>query len=159
MDCADGRVWVPPRVSHVKEAIILLKGGTKGYNEEIGRNYLTRFLDWHPDLVAKLSSSFDKQRMKASASETIRTHFSRVQQTQMKYNITNANMYNMDEKGFRQGISDKAKVICVRREHGMSGKMATDGNRELITVVETISGNGIALPLLVIYKGAGHYMG
>ena len=68
-------------------------------------------------------------------------------------------MYNMDEKGFQQGISDKAKVICVHRQRGMTGKMATDGTRKLITVVETISGDGVSLPPLVIYKGASHYMG
>jgi len=65
----------------------------------------------------------------------------------------------MDEKGFRQGISDRAKVICLYRGRGMTGKLATDGNREMITVVEAISGSGIVLPPLVIYKGAGHYMG
>ena len=65
----------------------------------------------------------------------------------------------MDEKGFRQGVSDRAKVICLRRERGMTGKMATDGTRELITVVETISGDGMALAPLIIYKGVAHYMG
>ena len=48
----------------------------------------------------------------------------------------------MDEKGFRQGISDLAKVICLYRGRGMTGKLATDGNREMITVVEAISGSG-----------------
>jgi len=41
----------------------------------------------------------------------------------------------------------------------MSRKMATDGIRELITVVETISGDGQMLFPLVIYKGVAHYMG
>jgi len=41
----------------------------------------------------------------------------------------------------------------------MTGKMATNGTRELITVVETISGDGIALSPLIIYKGVAHYMG
>jgi len=65
----------------------------------------------------------------------------------------------MDEKGFRQGISDRAKVICQCRERGMTGKVATDGTRELIAVVETISGDGTALTKLIIYKGVAHYMG
>jgi len=34
----------------------------------------------------------------------------------------------------------------------MSGKMATDGTRGLITVVETISGDGIALDLPPLVK-------
>jgi len=41
----------------------------------------------------------------------------------------------------------------------MTGKMATDGTRELITVVETISGGGRVLPQLIIYKRVAHYMG
>jgi len=40
----------------------------------------------------------------------------------------------------------------------MTGKLATDGNRGMITVVEAISETGSVLPPLVIYKGAGHYM-
>ena len=65
----------------------------------------------------------------------------------------------MDEKGFRQGIADRSKVICKRLSKGRSGKVAENSNRELITVVEAISGDGMVLPPLVIYKGAAHYMG
>src|SRR5205807_9029630 len=109
--------------------------------------------------VSKLSSNFDKRRIKQSDPGVIQRHFARVQQIRKKYSITEGNTYNMDEKGFRQGVSDRAKVICLRRERGMTGKMATDGTRELITVVETISGDGEVLFLLVIYKEVAHYMG
>jgi len=37
--------------------------------------------------------------------------------------------------------------------------MDTDGIQELITVVETISSDRIALSPLIIYKGVAHYMG
>ena len=57
------------------------------------------------------------------------------------------------------GKSDRCKVICGRRGRGMTGKLAQDGNRELITVIETICGDGSVLPPLVIYKGAKCYMG
>jgi len=152
----------------VKEAIILLKYPELGMEEEvvegyfekkIGKNYLTRFLNRHPELVSKLSSNFDKRRIKESDPELIQRHFAKVQQVRRKYSITNANTYNMDEKGFRQGVSDPAKVICQRRERGMSRKIATNGTRELITVVETISGDGQVLFPLVIYKGVANYMG
>ena len=64
----------------------------------------------------------------------------------------------MVEKGFRQGISDRAKVICLRSSRGITGKLAPDRNREMITVVEGISGEGIILSRLIIYTDAGHYM-
>jgi len=158
----------PPRVNHVKEAIVLLKHPELGLEEKameayfdkmLNRNYLTHFLDRHPNLVSKLSSNFDKGRIKQSDPGVIQRHFSKVQRVRKKYSITTANTYNMDEKGFRQGISDRAKVICQRRERGMTGKMATDGTRELITVVETICGDGTVLSPLIIYKGVAHYMG
>jgi len=41
----------------------------------------------------------------------------------------------------------------------MTGNMATDSTWELITAVEIISGGGIVLPRLIIYKGVAYYMG
>ena len=67
-------------MTHVKEAIVLLKHPELGLEEEaiegyfektLGRNYLTRFLDRHPELVSKLSSNFDKRRLKQSNPEVI----------------------------------------------------------------------------------------
>ena len=89
----------------------------------------------------------------------VNTHFSKVRALQHKFNITELNTYNVDEKVFRLGISDRAKVICKRRERGMTRKLATDGNRELITVIECISGDGRVIPPFIIYKGSAHYMG
>jgi len=50
-----------------------------------------------------------------------------------------------------KAVSDRARVICQWRVWGMSGKMTTDGTRELITVVKTMSGGGMGLDLLVNY--------
>ena len=40
----------------------------------------------------------------------------------------------------------------------MTGKLATNSSRELITVIECISGDGKVIPRFVIYKGASYYM-
>ena len=134
----------------MKEAIVLLKHPELGLEEEaieayfertLGRNYLTRFLHRHPELVSKLCSNVDKRRLKQSDPGVIQCHFT---------SIAEGNMYNMDEKRFRQGEFDRAKLICQRRERGMT---ATDGTRELITVMEAISGDGAVLSPLIIYKG------
>ena len=89
----------------------------------------------------------------------ITDHFNKIRVLREKYSILPGTTYNVDEKGFRQGISDYAKVIVRWRERGMIPKVATDGKRELITVIECISGDGQVLPPMIIYKGAGHYMG
>jgi len=64
----------------------------------------------------------------------------------------------MDEKEFRQGISDGANVIYQCRERGMTCKIATDGTGELITIVETISRDRTLLAPLIIYKGVAHFI-
>jgi len=129
------------------------------FKKKIKKYYVTRFLNRHPKLVSKLSSNFDKRRIKKSDSKIIQHHFAKLQQVWWKYLITNTNTYNKNEKGFQLEVLDRAKVICQCRERSMSGKMATNGIRELITVVETISGDGQVWFPLVIYKGIAHYMG
>ena len=97
--------------------------------------------------------------MQTSEPQVIQKHYRDLSSLQRQHDVIDANIYNMDEKGFRQGIADRARVICRHLPRGMSGKVAIDGNRELITVVETVCGDGFVLPPLVIYKGAAHYMG
>jgi len=96
----------PPRIAHVKEAVTLLKG--KEWNEKstVGRNWITRFLNRHPELVSKLSSQFDKKRINASDPNFIRSHFTKLQQLRCLYNILDKHTYNMDERGF-------AKVFLI----------------------------------------------
>ena len=79
-------------------------------------------------------------------------HFMEVKQLRINYSILNKNIYNIDEKGFCQGISDRAKVICKRRDRGMSAKVAMDGNKELITIIEYVSTDGVVIPPLIIYN-------
>jgi hypothetical protein len=66
-------------------------------------------------------------------------------------------IYNMDEKGFVLGYSAKAKVICQRGQR--PPEVTQDGNREVVTVIESCSADLVVLPSFVIYKGAGQYMG
>jgi len=84
----------------MKEAIVLLKYPELGLEEEaieayfegaIRKFYLTRFLNQHPDLVSKLSSNFDKRRIKQFNPGAIKGYFARVQQVQKKYSNTEGN--------------------------------------------------------------------
>ena len=61
----------------------------------------------------------------------------------------------MDEKGFLLGISAKCRVIYKKSRKNL--KYTQNGNRELITVLECVSAEGVVLPLLVVTKRANHY--
>ena len=60
----------------------------------------------------------------------------------------------MDEKGLQMGKSARVKVICVRGRK--SPPLMTDGNRELITAIETIAADGTFLSPMIIYIGVKH---
>lgn len=63
----------------------------------------------------------------------------------------------MDEKGFMMGIAARCKVICKRGRK--NPRLTHSGNREWVTVIEGVSGAGVALPPMIINQGAGHYKG
>lgn len=55
------------------------------------------------------------------------------------------------------GQTTRVKVICKReKKHTRKNQ---DGNREMITVIATVSAGGVVLPPVVIYKGVAHYEG
>ena len=62
----------------------------------------------------------------------------------------------MDEKGLLMGKSPGVKVICVRGRH--SPPLLKDGDRELVTAIETIAADGSILPSMLVYKGQGQYV-
>ena len=41
----------------------------------------------------------------------INNHFNKIQMSREKHSVLPSNTYDVDEKGFRQGISDSANVI------------------------------------------------
>ena len=63
----------------------------------------------------------------------------------------------MDEKEFKMGMALWCKVMCKCRRR--SPKLTQDGIRELVTIVEIVSGDGEVLRPIIINKGTAHYMG
>jgi hypothetical protein len=63
----------------------------------------------------------------------------------------------MDEKGFMMGVAARCKVIC--RKDRKNPHLTHSGNREWLTVIESVSAAGVPLPPMVINQGAGHYKG
>lgn len=55
------------------------------------------------------------------------------------------------------GLAQKVKVICRRDRKG--ARLTQDGNRELVTVIETVSASGHVLPPFIIFKGKTHIAG
>jgi len=106
----------PPRLDMVKSmALFLYKKRTGDKGKSLGKNWITRFLDRHPDMATKFSTKLDRQRAHASCPRLLRDYFSKLSRIIHQHNLKGFQIFNMDEKGFLMGIAARAKVICHRR--------------------------------------------
>jgi hypothetical protein len=82
--------------------------------------------------------------------------FKLVQKTVEEYGITSDNVYKCDESGFAMGIHATTKVITQQFSHGRRGVLQA-GNREWVTVIETICASGQVFAPLYHFSGQGFY--
>lgn len=68
-----------------------------------------------------------------------------------EYNILPENLYNMDEMGLQLGIGAKTTAM-IDRDQKIAYSLE-DGNRELVTVIETICADGSIFHSSVIFQG------
>jgi len=74
-----------------------------------------------------------------------------LEDTIKSYNIPAENIYNMDEKGIQLGIGQRVKAFIDCDQTDVYS--VEDGNRELVTMVETISADGWSMHPSTIYQG------
>jgi hypothetical protein len=67
------------------------------------------------------------------------------------YGILNDNIYNFDEIGFAMGIIATARVVTMAENLGKH-VILQPGNREWITMIETINALGWALLPIILLK-------
>ena len=117
----------------------------------IGKNWITRFLNRHPELALKFSGRIDRQRAYASSPCT---HFRKLKKV-IRENDTKGNgITNVDEKGFVKGISPLTR--CITKRGRKNPRVKLDGKREFITALEAVSADDFVFPSFLIAKGAKH---
>ena len=154
----DGR-GLPPRIATVRRmANVLLAERVRSSSDSppsVGEKWVQRFVQRHPDLESKYSRKYDHRRAQCEDPESIRNWFNLVRNTKAKYGITDEDTYNFDETGFQMGIISTAKVITGSEKKGRP-VLTQPGNREWVTVIETINSYGWALPPMIILAGKMH---
>ena len=63
---------------------------------------------------------------------------------------------NFDESGFRFGVGKNQKVVSRTADCQSQLTLGSNTNRETVTVVEAISGDGHVLPPMIIVSGVLH---
>jgi hypothetical protein len=117
-----------------------------------GKNWVSNFLDRHyDDLSTHWSSPLDTRRARALSPKAVEDHFRCVRNTELKYNIEKDCDYGMDETSIPLGRVARTRVVGRRGTKTQHSRQ--QGNRECVTVVETICADGTSTPPTVVFKG------
>jgi hypothetical protein len=78
-----------------------------------------------------------------------------VENTIAKYGIRSDDIYNFDETGFMMGVIASGMVVTGAERRG-NPKRVQPGNREWVTVIQSISAQGWAAPPFIVIAGQYH---
>jgi len=116
-----------------------------------GETWPRRFRERHPNIKIRWTAQLERCRAIALNETVVTHHFNLLEEVVNKYEIKPQNMYNMDEKGVQLGVARREAVLVDRDQKDVYA--IQNGNRELITIIECICADGIALRPTVIFQG------
>ena len=120
-------------------------------NARLGKNWLSRFLDRHPDLKTARNRGLDSKRITAASPSQIEGWFAHVDDVVQRFNIHPQDRWNMDEIGYQLSHSQNELVVFDRRT-GAPLSLAS-GSTGWCSVLESISAAGDTMKPLVIHRG------
>jgi len=120
------------------------------YAKPIGKNWLDRFRNRHPEIKGIWARQIESSRHKAMSVEATRTWFEAVEELCIQHQYPPERIYNMDESGFAVGQSQTSRVLVNVREK--SSWKVVAGRQEWITAIECVSADGKAVPPLINFK-------
>jgi hypothetical protein len=123
--------------------------------QQVGKNWVSRFIDNQPELKMKWNRKFHSQRAKCEDPDAINAWFKRVQKTRQSYGILDDDIYNFDEIGFMMGVVATSKVVTSSDTIGRA-IFVQPGNREWAMAIEGINASGWAIPPFIILAGKVH---
>ena len=122
----------------------------KGDIQPLGKNWVQKFLSRHKEIKTKYIPPLDKERALAQDPQILKDWFELYRRIKAQYNVRDGDIYNMDEKGFLQGVIAKLRVLLSKYE---AKKHITQcDNREWTSLIECISLTGRILRPFVIFK-------
>ena len=148
----DARGFPPLKaeVGDIADKILAERGA-----EPVGKNWVQRFVAREERLKMAFNRAKDIQRIRQEDPEIIGAWFRLVEETIAKYGIHNKDIHNFDETGFQMGVIGSMKVI-TGSERRARPELVQPGDREWVTVIQSICAAGYAIPPFIIYKGRVH---
>lgn len=122
-----------------------------GASHTLGQRWHTRFLARNESVKTARSKMINYSRVNGATVANINVFFDRLDAPELA-NIPFERFYNTDEMGIGQGVGGDHWVVAEATSHLALKKDVEKG--EWITALECVGCDGVALPPLVIFKGA-----
>jgi hypothetical protein len=129
--------------------------GSTVAGREVSISWVQRFLHRNKaHLSSHWSASIDRVRFQADSPDKYKRYFDLLYHKIREHGIEQRFTYNMDEKGFMIGVEGKSKRWFSKDSWRRGGCRAAiqDGNREWITVLATVCGDGTSVPPGIIFQ-------
>ena len=97
----------------------------------------------------------DRQRTLQEDPEVISAWFTLVRETIAKYGVADGDIHNFDETGFQMGVIGLMKVV-TGAERRTRPQLVQLGDREWVTVIQSVCAARSCTPPFIIYKGRVH---
>ncbi len=148
----DSRGFAPRlcKVADMADKLLTTRGGIP-----VGKNWPGRFVSRTEELKMAFNRAKDRQRILQEDPEVINAWFKLVRDTKTKYGVYDDDIHNFNETGFQMGIIGSMKVV-TGSERRTRPNLVQPGDREWVTVIQSICAAGYTTPPFIIYKGRVH---
>jgi hypothetical protein len=148
----DSRGFAPRlcEVADMADKLLGVRGG-----EPVGKHWAERFVTRSDELKMAFNRAKDRQRILQEDPEIISAWFKLVEDTKAKYGVHDDDVHNFDETGFQMGVIGSMRVV-TGAERRARPELVQPGDREWVTVIQSICAVGYATPPFIIYKGRVH---
>jgi hypothetical protein len=119
------------------------------------KNWPDRFVARRPEIKMRFNRVYDYQRGLCEDPAIIEPWFRLVANMRAKYGILDCDFYNFDETGFMMGMIRPGMVV-TRSDRVGKPKAIQPGNREWLTAICSIAGDGYVVPPFLVVKGRFH---
>lgn len=129
-----------------------IAAGNEGTPPTVGIHWYKGFLNRHPEFRARYLRTLGYQRYTQQTPENIAHFIDILRGAIAEYGVDIRDIWNMDEKGYAQGIENKAKYVVRAVDLTLKFKVSSE-NREWATTIEAVNTTGQSIPPFIILKG------
>uniref|UniRef100_A0A8H7K3S6 Transposase n=2 Tax=Bionectria ochroleuca TaxID=29856 RepID=A0A8H7K3S6_BIOOC len=143
----------PPRLSGVQDMANRLLADRDA--PLVGPRWASNFVKRQKELCTRFTRRYDYQSALCEDPKLIQPWFELVRNTVAKYGILEEDFHNFDETGFMMGMISTTMVVTSSDRYGKP-TLAQPGDREWVSVIQSINSRGEAIPPFIIVAGQYH---